>query len=230
MKSSMIRSSSAPRPRNEPPPGPPWRRRALLLAAAGLPLAAVIPATGEPREDAAVFIRQMADRALRILASRDRPEEERIAELERLLEQATDLDLIAKLVLGSYWRKANPAQRQRYLELFRKMIRKQIASNISRYDGQRIEIVGSHDIDDRDTMVSTLVYGTGSEPPYRVDWRVRRYNGRHLIIDVVAEGVSLLITKRKEFREIVSSRGIEGLLAAMAEKIENRGTRPAARS
>ncbi len=230
MRSSMNRSSTPPRSRTEPRPAMAWRRRALLLAAAGLPLVVIVPATGKSQGEPAGFIRQVADQALRILAARDRSEEERIAELERLLERATDLDLIAKLVLGSYWRKATPAQRQRYLELFRKMIRKQIAGNISRYDGQRIEIVGSHEIDDRDTMVSTLVHGVGNEAPYRVDWRVRRYNGRYLIIDVVAEGVSLLITKRKEFRDIVSSSGIEGLLAAMAKKVEGQEAAPQARS
>ncbi len=230
MKFSTIHPSTRRRPKSEPAAG--HRRREVLVVLGTvpfLPALAAPPAAAGRAEEAAAFIRRIADRALAILTDENKTETERVAELERLLEQATDLDLIAKLVLGSYWRKATPEQRRRYLELFRKMIRKQIATNISRYDGQRIEIVGSREIDDRDTMVSTLVHGAEKDPPYRVDWRVRRSNGRHLVIDVVAEGVSLLITKRKEFREIVSSKGIEGLLTAMARKIEDEGDRSSAR-
>ena len=233
-------SSTTPRPKARPPGGEDagdgrWSRRRVLLATAiTLPLTTTLSTVpradeGGRAREAAAFIRRMVDRALEILAQTDKPEQERIAELERLLEEATDLDLIAKLVLGSYWRKATPEQRRRYLDLFRKMIRRQIAANISRYDGQRIEIVGSRDIDDRDTMVRTLIYDSKRDAPYRVDWRVRHTDGRFLIIDVVGEGVSLLITKRKEFREIVSAKGIDGLLRAMARKVEGEGAEPRAK-
>ncbi len=231
MKPSTTCCPKTPLPGNEPAVGGRWSRRSLLLTAGTLPVAAVaLPALAARSQEAAVFIRRMVDRALEILSRTDRSREARIAELERLLEEATDLDLIAKLVLGAYWRKATPEQRRRYLQLFRKMIRRQIAANISRYDGQRIEIVGSRDIDDRDTMVRTLVYDSKRDAPYRIDWRVRHSDGRFLIIDVVGEGVSLLITKRKEFGEIVSAKGIEGLLTAMARKIEGNDNPPRARS
>lgn len=206
-------------------------RRGLLAAfAAGSLALAAGPADAGREEEAAAFIKRIADRALSILSQTDKDQKTRIAELERLLEEATDLDLIAKMVLGSYWRRATPDQRRRYLELFRKLVRKELASKINRYNGERIEVVGSRDIDDRDTVVSTLVHRAEKQPPYRVDWRVRRSKGRFLIIDVVAEGVSLLITKSGEFREIVAKRGIEGLLAGMARQLEGEDTQSQVRS
>jgi ABC-type transporter MlaC component len=36
-----------------------------------------------------------------------------------------------------------------------------------------------------------------------------------VIVDIVAEGISMLVTNRSEFDSIVNSRGIEGLLVQM---------------
>ncbi len=225
MKHSIPPTSIRHRPGTEAGSADQCGRRGFLatIAAASLALA-VTPARAGRAEEAAAFIKRIADQALSILSQTDKDKETRIAELEQLLEEATDLDLIAKMVLGIYWRRATPEQRKRYLELFRKLIRKELASKINRYNGERIEVVGSRDIDDRDTVVSTLVHRAKNQPPYRVDWRVRRSKGRFLIIDVIAEGVSLLITKSGEFREIVAKRGMEGLLAGMARQLEEEDT------
>jgi hypothetical protein len=40
-------------------------------------------------------------------------------------------------------------------------------------------------------------------------------DGRLAVIDVIAEGVSLLVTNREEFNSIVSRGGIDGLLREM---------------
>jgi len=57
-------------------------------------------------------------------------------------------------------------------------------------------------------------------PPIRVDWRVRNGEDQLKIIDVVVEGVSMLLTQRDEFASVIQRSGgnVEGLLARLRDK------------
>ena len=51
-----------------------------------------------------------------------------------------------------------------------------------------------------------------------MDWRVRESDGGYAIIDVVAEGVSLVVSQRNEVGSIVERDGMPGLIEAMRER------------
>ena len=68
----------------------------------------------------------------------------------------------------------------------------------------------------RDTFVLTeMVRHQGA--PRRVAWRVRRGRKGDNIVDVIVEGVSMVISQRAEVASVMRSNGgrIEGLLAAL---------------
>ncbi|GBD43453.1 putative phospholipid-binding protein MlaC [bacterium HR40] len=199
-----------------------WARR-RLLAAAGLGWVALwaLPA-GAAASDPKAFVLDLRDRALAVLRRTDLDREAKIGALEDLLEEATDLDLIARLVMGRYWRQATPDQQKRYLELFRALLRRAIAERLDRYSGESFDVTDVQKVDDRDTIVRTLVQRPNGGAPYVVDWRLRDHDGRLLVIDVVAEGVSMLVTQRSEVAEIVGQKGIEGLLATMEERLKKQ--------
>jgi ABC-type transporter MlaC component len=48
-----------------------------------------------------------------------------------------------------------------------------------------------------------------------VDWRLRNVEGSLSIIDLLIDGVSLLVTKRSEFAAIVEQGSIDELLAEL---------------
>lgn len=197
-------------------------RRRLLSAAVVLGLTTALSAPAGAATDPARFVRDLGDRVIAVLRRRDLDKQAKIAALEELLEEATDLDLIARLVLGRYWRQATPEQRRRYLELFRALLRRAIAERLDRYSDQTFEIAEVRRVDERDTIVRTLVERPEGGQPYVVDWRLRERDGRLVIIDVIAEGVSMLLTQRSEVAEIVGQKGIDGLLATMEERLRDR--------
>ena len=51
-------------------------------------------------------------------------------------------------------------------------------------------------------------------------WRVRNFDGKDKIVDVVAEGVSMTVTQRQEFAAVTQSRGLEGLLQILRARAE----------
>lgn len=198
-------------------------RRAVLLGAGAL-LLGTAPATLRADEDGARrFIQDVGDRTVAVLRRPGSSDAQRLDELVELLNTATDLDLVGRLVLGQYWRTATDAQRAEYTKLFKDLVVKSMADRLNTYGGETFEITNAKPIDQRDTVVSTKIFrpASGSQP-IAVDWRVRSLDGRYSIIDIVAEGVSMVVTQRSEVASVISQKGMDGLIQTMRERLEGR--------
>lgn len=204
-------------------PHPHPDRRRVLLAIGGLVTASIISnvhaAPTSPRQ----FIQDIGDRTVAALRRAGADDRQRLAELVELLNTATDLELVGRLVLGQYWRSASEAQRAEYTKLFKQLVVKNMADRLNTYGGETFEITGAKPVDDRDTVVSTRIFRPGSAgQPIAVDWRVRGADGRYSIIDIVAEGVSMVVTQRSEVASVVSQKGMDGLIQTMKDRLQGR--------
>ena len=128
--------------------------------------------TAGPRRRHEASSKGWATRRWRSWTSRS-PPPEKLNELKQLLDQATDLELVARLVLGRYWRQATPEQQAEFVGLFKELVMQTMAERMSWYNGQTFEITGAKPVDERDTMVSTRILRPSGKPPILVDWRVR---------------------------------------------------------
>jgi phospholipid transport system substrate-binding protein len=203
---------------------------ALLLAAAAW--APVAPAPAQEAQDgtAEAFIERLGRQTVGTLAEKSAPTAERVARLKGVLNNAADLPYIARVILGRYWRQATEAQQAEYLRLFDALVLQTMAERIDSYSGQTFEVTGSRKADDTDTVVSTNILTPSGGPSYRVDWRVRQgEDGAFRLIDIVAEGVSLVLTQRSEVNDIVGRSGVDDLLAEMRRRLEQRDAAGAGR-
>jgi phospholipid transport system substrate-binding protein len=202
------------------------RRLALLggvaaAAAAALSASAARSAAAAADASAQDFVRRLGDSTIAILNEPSSPPE-KLQRLKPLLDQATDLELIARLVMGRYWRQATAAQREEYVRLFKALVMQTMAERFSWYTGETFEVTGQDAVDERDTMVSTRIVRPSGKPPIMVDWRVRQDERGYLLIDILAEGVSLVVTQRSEAAEVISRRGVDGLLEEMRARLAKR--------
>jgi phospholipid transport system substrate-binding protein len=209
-----------PTPRT--PPGRRFDRRRLLLAllAAGLlPLGWHVTRAAPSVEDARTLIEQVSAKVLAILSDQALSDRQKFDALVALLEGPIDLDLVARLILGRHWRTADDAQRQEYLELFREYALANLASKLHLYRGQSFEVTGAKVVSDQDALVSSRILSNG-EPPLQVDWRLRqRDGGAPVTIDLIVEGVSLIVTLRSEFGSVIERQGFAGLLVELRQRI-----------
>ena len=187
----------------------------LLTLRDGAALATAVDSSAE------AFIQRLGNQTLAILDEPVTPEQ-RLQSLKGLLDQSTDLELIARLVLGRYWREANATQREEYVRLFKELVMQTMAERFSWYTGETFEITSAKPVDDRDTMVATRILRPAGKPPILVEWRVRQSDDGYLLIDILAEGVSLVVTQRSEATEIIGQRGIDGLLADLRARLAKR--------
>jgi phospholipid transport system substrate-binding protein len=197
--------------------------RGLAAAVAVLCLAPALALAQPDTRAAEDFIRRLGDEAVSLAADGAAPFEQRKERLRGLLGEATDLDLVSRFVLGRYWRTATPEQQQEYQNLFRRWLIEGIASRFGDYGGETFEILQSVPADDRDVLVRTNIVRPNG-PPVHVDWRVRQQGGANQIIDVIVEGVSMVATQRSEFGQVVSNRGMEGLLAELRSRVQTGDT------
>src|SRR5690606_10743267 len=108
-------------------------------------------------------------------------------------------------------REATPEQQKRYTELYHKFLISTYVPRFREYTNQKFTILKSQETDNREYLVDTEIISPG-EPPIKVSYRVRQENGGYRIIDVIAEGVSLITTQRSEFNSILAREGLDSLL------------------
>jgi phospholipid transport system substrate-binding protein len=197
------------------------RRRLLLalLAVGLLPLGWHATRAAPSVEDARALIEKVSAQVLAILSDQAFTDRQKFDALVALLEGPIDLDLVARLILGRHWRTADDAQRQEYLKLFREYALANLASKLHLYRGQSFEVTGAKVVSDQDALVASRILSDG-EPPLQVDWRLReRDGGAPVTIDLIVEGVSLIVTLRSEFGSVIERQGFAGLLAELRQRI-----------
>jgi phospholipid transport system substrate-binding protein len=190
-----------------------------LLAILLLPLAWRPVAAAPNAESARALIEGVSADVLTILSDQSRGNRQKFDDLIVLLEKPIDLDLVARLILGRYWRTTDDGQRQQYLQLFREYALANLASKLHLYRGQSFEVTGAKVVSDQDALVTSRILSDG-EPPLQVDWRLRqRSDGGLVTIDLIVEGVSLIVTLRSEFASVIERQGFDGLLAELRTRI-----------
>ena len=214
----------------------PWRRLPLRLGAwitAGAVL--VLSAGGSVKADEVgshprAFIQNFASEAVAIIEDRESSREQRKKHMRHLLAQRFDLDTIARLSLGRYWRRATPAQRGEYTRLFSRLVLETYALRFETlreaifvrngnhkdriFGSIKVRIKGIQRMDDQNSLVVTEIRVL-DWPPHQIAYRVRSRNGDLRIVNVIEAGVNMIFTRRAEFASYVRGHGVEGLMALL---------------
>ena len=190
-------------------------RRTILCA---LLAATALHGAGAATVDAAGFVDQLGQRTIAALDRLGGDPAARRQAVSALLDETVDLALIARLCLGRHWRTAGKEQRTQYVDLFRANVLAVLSRRMSYYTGgEKFVVTASRPARDDAMVASEIIYAT-NDPPLKIEWRVRVTDGRPIIIDVLPEGVSLVLTYRSEFDEVVARSGMDGLLAELRDR------------
>ena len=194
------------------------RLNPIASALALIALVFVLPASAEPLGPKQ-FIESLGEETIGAITNPDVSEDLRLTEFERLFSKGFDVNTISRFVLGRYWRRATPQQREEYQALFAEFIVHTYASRFRQYSGEKLSVDGERVASKRDTIVSSQI-NTPDGPAVRVDWRVRTKGHDHKIVDVIVEGVSMAITQRDEFASVIrrGGGGIETLISKLRQK------------
>ena len=160
------------------------------------------------------LIDKLGNEAVTILQSGD-PPDGREKRLESLLRNGFDFDFIGRFVLGQYWNRITPAQRDEYRQVFPDFVVQTYARQLANETVTGFEIKSTRETSDHDVIVETLI-GRPKGSSLKYSWRVRGDK----IVDVLVEEVSLLVSKRADFTSVVQRDGIDGLIASLKQKLQ----------
>ncbi len=169
-------------------------------------------------QEAAKFVLALGSEAVLLQSAvRSEPLEKRAAVLQGLVRRGFNLELISQFVLGRFWHRATAEQRAEFQELFTEYLTNSYARHLGTYQAETLNIVASHLVGSQDVLVETSVESSdGAANPI---WRVRTKDGEYKIIDVSIDGVSLALTRRREFAAVINRQGLDGLLDMLRVKL-----------
>ena len=208
---------------------PPVRlaRRALLamVAAVAVTPLAICAGQAEAASDGAeALVKDLAERAWSVLQRGDLDREQRVDQLVALLDSKTDVGLLSRLVLGRNWQRLSEQQQARYERLFGEVVMRNLARRLDQYVGgvggrldEHLQFASSQPAGKDDMLVRTKVRTPEGEV-LDVDWRLRGRGDQPLIIDLIIEGASLLVTQRSEFATVIERSDVDGLLAELSAR------------
>ena len=151
------------------------------------------------------LINEIVNEASIILSSSD-PVESKIIKLNNIAETNVDIDGIGMYTLGKYRKKINDEQKIKYKKLFKSYFLKSFSSRLVDYSDPKINVISEKKINDKYTIVNTLLEATSKNPEIKIDWRIYTKNpDRPLIRDLIVEGLSLARTQKEEFQSILQN-------------------------
>ena len=156
-------------------------------------------------KEPSALINEIVNEASIILSSAD-PVESKIIKLNNIAETNVDIEGISMYTLGKYRKALSENQKLKYKRLFRSYFLKSFSSRLVDYSDPKISIISEKKLNDKYTIVNTLLAATSKNPEIKIDWRIYTNNpDRPLIRDLIVEGLSLARTQKEEFKSIIQN-------------------------
>tara|TARA_B100000686_G_C16771358_1_gene965380 strand:- start:736 stop:1329 length:594 start_codon:yes stop_codon:yes gene_type:complete len=155
--------------------------------------------------DPKIFIQEIVDEAKKILVATNSKEFKTKA-LSEMALKTVDIKGVAYYTLGKYRKELSDEQMEKYLELFEKYFLKSFTSRLTDYSDPKIDVISADVLNEKYTIVKSLLLATDKKPEVKIEWRVYTKNPeKPLIRDLIIEGLSLARTQKEEFASVIQS-------------------------
>ena len=156
-------------------------------------------------KDPSDLINDIVNEASLILKSSD-PVESKIIKLNDIAERSVDISGIGMYALGKHKKSMSEDEKTKYKKLFKSYFLKSFSSRLVDYTDPKINVVSQKKINEKYTIVNSILEATSKRPQVKIDWRIYTKNpDKPLIRDLIVEGLSLARTQKEEFNSIIQN-------------------------
>jgi phospholipid transport system substrate-binding protein len=147
--------------------------------------------------------------------------------IDKIISPVFDFQLMGKLSLGrTNWPKFNDAQREKFMSLFVARLKVSYRDKIMLYEDQQAAFQPA--VQNKDTVQISMTL-TFKEEKTALLYKLRKADKSWKVYDVEIEGVSILLTYRSQFDDILSRGTVDDLLVQLEKPAENTpSVKPAA--
>ena len=151
------------------------------------------------------FISEIVEEA-KIVLNSDITKEEKAKKLSDLALKTVDIKGIGYYTLGSKRKDLSPEELEKYEKIFQKYFLKSFTSRLTDYSDPKIAVLSSEKINEKYTIVKSVLEGTSKRPEVKIDWRIYTKDpNKPLIRDLIVEGLSLARTQKEEFNSVIQN-------------------------
>ncbi|MDF2965995.1 MAG: hypothetical protein K0Q51_1383 [Rickettsiaceae bacterium] len=177
---------------------------------------------GKANQDIHNYVQNLIDDAFKILNDKSLSKEQKMLKSQALMEKNLDINWMADFSLGRQKKNLSSEQIANYRAKYNRYVVKSYAQKIKTYKGEKILVKEVKPINQNGYAVRTEILSPTKGGNINVDFMVRRKDSNFFVFDVVTEGVSLITAQRSEFNSVISSQGIESLIATLESKTNNK--------
>ena len=185
--------------------------RKFLSALAALLIVGAAPVFAHAETDPVIARIQTLDDALVAGAKAGTLSSPKVRET---LRESFNLAVMAQVAVGAPWATMSDKEHAAVVEAMSRYTEARYAREFRDFNNQTIVIDPVVQSRGPDRLVKAEIREKG-EPPLKLGYRLREYNGQWRIIDVIYNGVSQLATQRSEFADTIRTGGAAALVKSL---------------
>lgn len=161
-------------------------------------------------------VETMINSVLSVLQQAELTADQKREQVSGRVQEFLNVASMSQRTLGSYWQGASEEQRQRFSDLFVKVLEGTYLNRIGEYTDGKVQYLQQRVKGDK-AIIDTKIVTTDLAIP--VQYKMIFENDTWQVFDVVIEGVSLIRNYRASYGEIIRKEGYDGLFALMEQKV-----------
>ncbi|MEI6897512.1 MAG: ABC transporter substrate-binding protein [Psychromonas sp.] len=131
-----------------------------------------------------------------------------------------DYKYAAYKVLGKHLRGSTKAQRNGFVDAFKRYLVNAYGHILSSYDQQKFEILDNTNFQEKKIISIPVRIRDKNDQVTQIAFKLRKNKktGQWKVFDVIAEGISMLNTKQSEFNDLLQKKGIDHVIELLKKK------------
>jgi len=138
--------------------------------------------------------------------------------IDELVLPHFDFQRMSRWVLGKYWRKATPDQRERFINEFKNLLIRTYANSLLEYSDQELIYLPFRGaLDAKEVTVRSEIEQPGGFP-IPITYKLHKPDNDWIVFDVLIDDVSLVSNYRSSFSRQIRSKGLDALIKKLSLK------------
>jgi phospholipid transport system substrate-binding protein len=170
----------------------------------------------EPPKDPNELLRTKWDAVISVLRNKAIDPNEKAKRIDKIVTPIFDFPLMAKLALGrTHWPKLTPPQQKKFTRLFVERVKTSYREKVSLYTDEKVQFKPAV-VKDK-TICYIPMDLLSKDKKVNIVHKLRKVDKQWKVYDVEIQGVSILLTYRSQFDDILQKGTVEDLLARLEE-------------
>ena len=159
------------------------------------------------------LVRAKWDSVINVLKAKELDQNAKADIIDKIISPAFDFPLMGKLALGrTNWPKLNSSQREKFTVLFVERLRTSYRNKIMLYKDEKVLFQPA--VQNKDTIHIPMAL-ISNDTKLAMLYKLHKAGESWKIYDVEIEGVSILLTYRSQFNDILSRGSVDDLISQL---------------